>query len=137
MGNKTVDQCIETILKSIEQRRSVDYGNRLSVRRFNAAYDKILENARYIDSHYPSQIDAIMKLLYHHDVDVISHCAPIILTLCNSTIEQKREAINVIKLLLTSDKLSKGDKLGFSMSLESWEKRLVKMTQEKSNGRIW
>jgi hypothetical protein len=81
MANKTADQCIEYILKNIDKRKDVDYGSRLSVRRFNAAYDRILENARYIDRHYPNALGSLMELIYHQDIFVVEHCAPIILAL--------------------------------------------------------
>lgn len=129
--------CLDEIVLCIIQRKSVDYGNKASVRRFNAVYDKIIKNARYIDTHYPNQIDSLMKLLYHDDLDVVLHCAPIILTLDNSTLSQKWEAIDVIHKALTDERLAKSDQLGFTASLERWKKKLGEMTKSQCNGRVW
>ena len=137
MANKTADQCIEYILKNIDKRKEVDYGSRISVRRFNAAYDRILENARYIDHHHPNALGSLMELIYHQDIFVVEHCAPIILALDHSTLAQKWEAIGVIRALTVDERLSSGDRLGFSMSLEDWEAKLKKQTEEGTCGRIW
>jgi hypothetical protein len=132
-----ITQCLDEIVKCIVQRKSVDYGNKASVRRFNAAYDRIIKHARYIDLHYPDQIDAMMTLLYHDDFDVVLHVAPIILTLVNSTFTQKWEAIGVLKKLVADESLPKSDRLAYSASLENWEKRLRQMTDAESNGSVW
>lgn len=137
MGNKSIEQCLDEIIKCIGQRKSVDYGNKASVRRFNAAYDRIIKYARYIDVHYPNQIEVLMKLLYHDDLDIVVHCAPIVLTLSNSTIIQKWEAIDVIRGFLSDDRLPKSDRRAFAISLENWENRLRIMTDSESNGRVW
>ena len=137
MTGKTADQCIEYILKNIEKRKEVDYGSRLSVRRFNAAYDRIFENAQYIDIHYPDAIGSLMKLIYHQDILVVAHCAPIILALDHSTLAQKWEAIEVVRALTVDDRLSSGDRMGFSMSLETWEAKLQKQAEDGTHGRIW
>lgn len=137
MGNKSIEQCLDEIIKCIGQRKSVDYGNKASVRRFNAAYDRIIKYARYIDVHYPNQIEVLMKLLYHDDLDIVVHCAPIVLTLSNSTIIQKWEAIDVIRGFLSDDRLPKSDRRACAISLENWENRLRIMTDSESNGRVW
>ena len=50
----TAEECIHRILVEIEKRKSVDYADKRSVRRYNAAYDRIYANAKYINDNYPS-----------------------------------------------------------------------------------
>lgn len=137
MEKQSIAHCIDEILLAIVQRKSVDYGDKASVRRFNTAYDRMIQNARYLDLHYPDQIDALMKLLYHDDLDVVVNCAPIILTLENSTFSQKWEAIAVIRSITTDKRICNSDRLGFSVSLKRWEKRLKQMTDANTNGSVW
>ena len=137
MAIKTVEKCIECMLSNIEKRKTVEYGSRLSVRHFNAAYKRILNSARYIDLHYPNELGSLMQLLYHPDIVVVEHCAPIILALDNSTMAQKWEAIEVVRAIISDDRISSGDRMGFSASLESWEAKLKKQEEEGKHGRIW
>lgn len=137
MANKPFAYYLEEIIKGIEQRKSVDYSSKESVQRYNAIYDRIIKCARHIDIHYPNQIEVLMKLLYHEDFDVVVHCAPIILTLSNSSIAQKWEAVDVIRRFLVDSRLSKSNRRAFTINLESWETRLKEMTDSETNGRIW
>ena len=56
MVEKTAEECIRRILVDIEKRKNVDYADKLSVRRYNAAYDRIYANAKYINDNYPAQL---------------------------------------------------------------------------------
>ena len=121
---KSVEACIEGFLEQIEKRKSVDYADKVSVRGFNAAYDKCFQFAKYIDDHYPEQIDLLMDLLEHPDIDVPIHCAPMLLRLNNTTIEQKQKALETCKSFLHHPLIDDVTKLGFSISIAQWEEEL-------------
>lgn len=126
MARKSVKQCIDIVLACIEERKCVDYANPLSVRRFNAAYDRCANNMLYIDKHYPNEIDVVMELLNHSDYDVVLHCAPIILRFKNCSALYKWKAIDRIKEVLRTHDISKADRLGWELSLRNWEQNLRK-----------
>ena len=117
---KSIEMCIEGILQEIVKRRDVDFGDKASVRRFNAAYDKSFAYMKYIDKHYPDQLDKVMNLLKSDEADVVGHCAPMILRLEHSTENQKQTAIQAIRDLLRDPRVSPADKLGFSMLIGEW-----------------
>jgi hypothetical protein len=121
---KSVEACIEDYLEQIEKRKNVDYADKASVRRFNAAYDKCFQLAEYIDDHYPEQLDRFVALLEHSDIYVVSHCAPMLIRLNNTTIEQKRKALETCKSFLNHPMIDEVTKLGFSLSIPKWEEEL-------------
>ena len=97
MAEKTAEECIRRILVDIDKRKTVDYGDRLSVRRFNAAYNRISANAKYINDHYPGQLSLLTELFFHPDLDVVTCCASLVFQLNHATKEQKLLAIDVLK----------------------------------------
>jgi hypothetical protein len=117
----SAEECINEFLIQVAKRKAVDYGSKASVRNFNAAYQKCFHCAKYIDVHYPNQIDLLLGLLDHNDWEVVAHCAPMILRLKNSTHEQKKRAIEAIYKLLQDPRVDDVTKLGFSLSLKQWE----------------
>ena len=118
----SVDECINGIFSEIENRREVDYASRSSVRRYNAAYDRMLGYVMYIDRHYPEQIPLLLDLLNHPNISVVQACAPMILGMSNSTKAQKELALDAIRKIAVSPDIDEVDRLGFSMSLPGWEK---------------
>ena len=124
MARKTAEQCIENILKDIEFRKSVDYADREAVRRYNAAYDRIFKNISYIDVHYPEKIALLVTLCHHADLDITTHCAPMILRLTNASVQQKQEAISIIEELVDGHKLNSAAEFGFAISLKRWKAEL-------------
>lgn len=118
---KSIEVCIDGILQEIAKRKTVDYGDKASVRRYNAAYRRCFEHMKYIDEHFPDQISVVMTLLSSSDIDVIAHCAPMILWLEHSTQDQKNEAIGAIRNLVNNPQLNPAEKLGFSAMLEKWD----------------
>lgn len=122
---KSVDECISGMLTQIEKRKKVDYGSMASVRQFNAAYHKCFRYAKYIDEHYPDEIDVLLDLCNHPDIDVVSHCAPMVLRLKNATNEQKMKALDTIRGLTQDSRLDSVSRCGFSLSLKQWEKEFM------------
>ena len=124
MAEKTAEACIRRILVDIEKRKTVDYADQSSVRRYNAAYDRIYANAKYINDHYPAQLSLLAELFNHPDLSVVTHCAPLVFRLDNATREQKLFAINAIKNAIQDPRMDSTSKLGFSISLKDWEKQV-------------
>ena len=95
--NKTPEKCISNILKDTEKRKTVDYGDRASVRRFNAAMDRIHANLDYIDEHFPEQINLVIALLDFPEIEVSLVCAIRLLRFRNATTEQRQKALQTIQ----------------------------------------
>lgn len=117
---KPLECCIADILDDIEYRKNVDFGNRSAVRQYNAAMDRIYENARYIDKTYPERLDEFLLLLEHPDLNVVRTCIPIIFKLQNSTHNQKKVAISVAQRLLFDDRIHRADKRLISWNIKQW-----------------
>ena len=124
MAKKTAEECIRRILVDIEKRKNVDYTDKLSVRRYNAAYDRINANAKYINDNYPAKLTLLIELFNHPDLSVVTHCAPLVFILDNTTKEQKLFAIKTLKNAIQDARMDSVSKLGFSISLKNWEKQV-------------
>lgn len=124
MTEKTAEECIRRILVDIEKRKNVDYADKLSVRRYNAAYDRIYANAKYINDNYPAQLSMLIELFFHPDFSVVMCCAPLVLKLDKATKEQKLLAIETIKKGIEDPRMDSVSKLGFSISIKDWEKQV-------------
>ena len=124
MAEKTAEECIRRILVDIKKRKNVDYADKLSVSRYNAAYDRLYANAKYINDNYPAQLSLLIELFTHPDLDVVTHCAPLVFRLDKATKEQKLFAIKTIKNAIQDSRMDDISKLGFSMSLKDWEKQV-------------
>ncbi len=105
MGKKSIAKCLDDFFKDIEIRKHVDYGNRDSVKQYNAANDRIRKNLLYIDKNYPECTERIENLLTHSDPSVVTHVAVVLQDFTNCTTAQKRYAIDIIKNLLQQNVL--------------------------------
>ena len=99
---KTYEQYIEHILKDIEKRKTFDYGDRNSVRRYNAAADRIAKDVTAIEEQYPDRINDFFQLIYHPDTEVAHALAWYVYDRKSFSVKQKQEAIRVIQHLLDS-----------------------------------
>ncbi len=124
MVEKTAEECIRRILGDIEKRKIVDYADKLSVRRYNAAYDRMYANAKYINDNYPSQLTLLVELFSHLDFTVVTACAPLVLRLDRATKEQKLLAIDTIKKAIQDPRMDSVSRRGFAMSLRNWEQQV-------------
>ena len=108
--NKTPEKCIANILKDAEKRKTVDYGDRNSVRRFNAAMDRIHANLDYIDENFPDQIGLVVELLDSPESGVSLVCAIKLLYFRNATPEHKQKALQTIRRIMddpSEDKITR------------------------------
>lgn len=130
---KSVEACIEGYLEQVEKRKNVDYADKASVRKFNAAYDKCFKYAKYIDEHYPEQLDLLVALLEHPDTDVVRHCAPMLFRLNNTTKEHKQKAIEASKKLIQHPQVDDVNKFAIAHNVAKWEEELYdQSTSDKS-----
>lgn len=121
---KSVDECIKGYLEQVEKRKNVDYADKASVRRYNAAYDKCFRFAKYIDDYYPEQLDVLVALLEHPDTDIVMHCAPMLFRLNNTTRKHKLSAIAASKKLLLDPKINEVDKYVIACNVAKWEETM-------------
>lgn len=120
----SIEYCIDHILLEIENRRNVDYADKKSVQKYNLAYDRFYKNVKYIDEHYPESIGVLVDLLDHPDPDVCGHIAPLTFKLDNATLEHKEKALQAVRRIIASPETDPLDRMGFSLSLEDWEKEV-------------
>lgn len=120
--SKTIEKCIQEILKNIETRKTVDYGDKASVRRYNAAYDRILRNVMYIEKNYPEHQNLFMEMLSHQDAHVAYCFACLILNRFSYGIEQRKQALSVVKNVYNTRKLN-GIIIPY-LVIQDWEETL-------------
>ena len=129
MTAKSANACIAAILRDIEKRRSIDpadFSNRNLVRRYNAAMDRIRENAHFLWTHYPDQRELFVQLVRLSDCDISSHCAHILYGMPDATIEHKRIALATLRELVENPELPEPSRFGISLNIKRWEAEMSK-----------
>lgn len=130
MEFKSAEDCIACIIEEVNKRKMVDYGDKKSVREYNASYDKLLRAARCIDEKYPDKMNLLTDLFYHLDVEVVLTSAPLIFLLKNGSKEKKQEAIGVIRKAVENPAVSKSTRGGFLFFLSDWERKISMSPEE-------
>lgn len=125
MKNKTPQQCIDQILKDIDKRKTVDYSDRQSLRRYNAAMVRIIKNAEYIEKNHPDCVLVFTNLIYHSDPSVAHCCASLTIDRLNCSKEIKIEALNVIKALCAAGKIDELKMITLRRRIKEWEDILL------------
>lgn len=120
----SAEECLAHILKDIERRRFVDYSDKNSVRRYNTAFDRIIEKANYICENYPEKMELFIALLDHPDYFVAATCTSILYGLRNATKEHKHAAIASAKRLCIHPAASEHERIIWSVNIERWEANL-------------
>ena len=115
LDTKKFDQYFTAILTDIEIKKQVDYGNKASVRRCNAANDRIRKHLLLIDKEFLPNDEIINYLLSHSESRVISHTAVVMQDFVNCTTAQKLMGLKNLKKLIADHKLSGPDALTLSM----------------------
>ena len=121
MGNKIFEERIERIFRDIEKRKTVDYADKNSVRRYNAAMDRIVANVKAINNDYPEQKRAFLDFMYHKDPSIAMTFACMVIHVLSCEVDEKREAIAVVRKLLEDGKLDALQKITVPYNLERWE----------------
>lgn len=131
MKERSAQECIMRILRDIEKRRNIpplDFADRNVVRRYNAAMDRIKENANYFFEHYPDQMDLFIDLVNSPDYAIACHCAHMLYGRKDSTIEQKRLALSVVKKLINHPDAPELSRYGMSLNVQQWETELAEQS---------
>lgn len=121
MKQLSAEECLMRILRDIEKRKTVDYIDKNSVRRYNAAYDRIIENANYLCDNYPEKMELFVALLDHPDYAVAGTCTSVLFGLRNATREHKIIAIASARRLLLRSDLDWHGKIIWPVNIERWE----------------
>lgn len=131
MKERSAQECIKRILRDIDKRRNVnpmDYADRNFVRRYNAAMDRVKANANYFFEHYPDQMDLFIELVNSPDYDIACHCAHMLYGMKNSTVEQKRLALSVVKRLVNHPDAPELSRYIMSINVKRWETELAEQS---------
>lgn len=123
MKQLSAEECIKRILKDIEKRRTVDYADKKSVCRYNAAMDRIIKRANYICNNCPDKMDLFTVFLNHPDYDIAATCTSVLFGLSNATKEHKFAALASAKRLLCRD-LNEIEDFIWTVNIERWENQL-------------
>ena len=120
------EECITHILKDIDKRRTVDYADKNSVRRFNTAMDRIIEKANYLCDNYPDKMGLFIALLDHPDYQIAATCTSTLFGLHNATKEHKLAALDSARRLLSHPGLDAIGAFAWKANIERWEAKMWK-----------
>lgn len=126
MKTLSPEKCIMHILQDIEKRRTVDYSDGNSVRRYNAAMDRIIEKANYLCDNYPDRMELFIALLGHSDYQIAGTCTSVLFGLHNATREHKLAALNSAKQLQLRPDLDATRAFVWSVNAERWQAEIEK-----------
>jgi hypothetical protein len=121
MVSKTYEQCVSSILQDIEKSKNVIYEDRKSVRKYNAAMDRIIEHCLIINELYPGSKDDFFQMIYAEDPAVVRTIASLVINNLDYPNEKKREAIGAIKRLLSTKKVDRLAEITLSYAVSRWE----------------
>ena len=127
MKRRSALECIKRILRDIDKRRCInpmDYADRNFVRRYNAAMDRIVENAHYLWDNYPDQRELFLELVCSSDYIIAAHCAHVLYGMKDSAIEHKRLALAVVKKLVDHPEMPDISRFAMSLNIKQWEAEL-------------
>ena len=127
MKERSAEECIRRIVRDIDKRRNVnprDYADRNFVRRYNAAMNRICENANYLFEHHPDQIGLYIDLVNSDDFSTACTCAHLLYGMKNNTMEHKILALSVVKKLIFHPDAPELTRYGMCMNVKKWEEEL-------------
>ena len=125
MCDVTFERCLKNIFTDIEKRRSVDYADRNSVRRYNAASDRIYKNFAYIDEHFPDRIESLMEYVDADNLERIWFFVFGITKMKNSSKEQKVRCVEELRKLRDNTNLGSVERdFALPWNLEVLEKEI-------------
>ena len=122
MAEKTFEKCLQNILTDIKKRAAVNYGDKNSVRRYNAAYERLSSNFSQVDQMYPQRIRELMDYLDHEDFHVSKTFALFIVKMQNAKYEQKKAALDTLQQLLSDPHIPNLNRLMLSKVIPDLEK---------------
>ena len=126
MKQLSAEACIEYILRDIDKRRTVDYADKNSVRRYNAAMDRIVSRANFICENYPDKMELLVTLLDHPDYQIAATCTSVLFGLRSATKEHKLAAIKAARRFLLRPELSDMEIFIWTTNIDRWETEIAK-----------
>ena len=126
MKQLSAEACIEYILRDIDKRRTVHYADKNSVRRYNAAMDRIVSRANFICENYPDKMELLVTLLDHPDYQIAATCTSVLFRLHSATKEHNLAAIKSARRLLLRPELSDMEKFIWTTNIDRWETEIAK-----------
>ena len=131
MNKKSLIKCLEQIVADIELRKTVNYGDRSSVRRYNAAYDRIEKNVKYIENNYPDQLHVFTDLLFCPNQSVSYTCACMILNVLKCSSKMKRTALDEVKRQLAAGQLDALTEVYLPYIIQEWEEIIADLEESE------
>ena len=128
MAIRSAEECINRILRDVAKRKKtniLEFDNRNVVRRYNAAMERIIENANYLCEHYPGQMDMYMELVNHPDYETAATCTTVLFRLKSGTREHKLAAIESARRLLNLAEEDSIAKYAWSVNIDRWEREMA------------
>lgn len=129
MKQISAEECVARILKDIEKRKTVDYADKNSVRRYNAGMDRIIERANYLCDNYPDKMGLFTVLLDHPDYEIAATCTTVLFILHNATKEHRLAALASARQLLHRE-LNGIDRMAWTINVERWERKIAGHEQQ-------
>lgn len=102
----TFDELITEFIHCIEIRKTVDYGDKQSVRAYNRASDRYIKIANRIEDAFPEHRADFAALMNSADFDVRSTAAFCVLTNLRYTPEMEAAALKIIREYFRKDPLA-------------------------------
>ena len=121
---KTFEDSIQLILDDIERRKTIDYGNKASVRQYNTAYDRIAKNMKHIETKYPNRKGDILEFMYHEDTNVAHTFSCLVIYGNIFSVEQKKEAVCILDRMLSDGSIHGVDSVTLGFVMPKWKQEL-------------
>ena len=134
MDQNSFEKCLVNILRDIELRKNVDYGDKKSVRKYNAAYGRMKNNAICINENYSDRVDELLALTNHSDPVIAYAVACLIIYHVECSNTMKRAAIAVVKKLFEEKKTPKLSELSLPSCIMDWEKNYPETSESPEVG---
>ena len=114
---RSFEYYLNEFLKGISWQEGVDYGNPLSVRKYNRGTDTYRKAAKNIYQNHPERIDDFAVLLDSDNNNIRLCCAVCLVEICHCSGPLYKKCISIVK-----EELNGWQELGWKMWLNKWEK---------------
>ena len=128
------ENLFKCFLTDVEKRKNIDYCDKNSIRRYNAAMDRIIKVSRQISEMYPDHIDEFSSLLNSDDIKLQLTCACMMVQFMNCTEKQLYRAQKWI-IEYCCNYANGAEKMAFEVMFEKHppkSKEILDMISEKN-----
>ncbi len=124
MKQLTAEACLARILRDIKKRETVDYWDKNSVRRYNAAMDRIVKNANFFCDNYPDKMELFTAFLEHPDYSIAGTFTSVLHGLHNANAAHKLAALTAAKRLLLRPEIDELSAYVWKINIKRWESEM-------------